>query len=329
MSSPGDQLLSVVSARKKLSWIAFRDAFDVIHMGALAAGAGLDQPVDLLRLRTLRGFSELGHAESLPISSPTAVAVAPSALVKLPVLGLPMAILAGARPMDAPTTLRKACSAFGADASPLIEAQHATSAYSPAFIAVQAIDDHTLGAVAQVLGIPYVGSPPAWNLLHASASVGQYEASLEWNTDRDPDWPKKDFDPGSLTFRTSNDAGEAHLSVFTNPATRRILHRIRYGGRAAIVDRDWGRWLLLRGLGVDIVRYDATHQRIGVPSTVPLPYIIARSLALFSGRTPDFVGRPGDRAAGLDVYSNIPMEAAEYLAAQLGQKLIVAALSPA
>jgi hypothetical protein len=329
MPTPGDQLLTVISARKKLGWNAFRDAFDVIHLGALSAGAGVDQPVDLLRLKTFRCFSELGHAEPLSISSTSAIAVAPTALARLPLRGLPSAIFAGARPMDTVAKLRRACSSFGSNASTIVDAQPSKQAYSPAFIGIQATDDATLEAVAQDLGIPYVSSPPAWNLLHTSASVSQYEASLEWNSDREPDWLKKVFDPGSLAFRSRGVPAEVQLSAFTHPVTRRTVHRIRYGDRAAIVDRDWGRWLLLSQLGVYILRYDPALQRIGVPTTVPLPYLLARSLTLFTGRIPDFVRPAGDASAGMDVYCNIPLEAAEYLSAQLGQQLIADPMSAA
>jgi len=231
--------------------------------------------------------------------------------------------------MDTATRLRRACSPFGGNALAIVDTQHSNHAYAPAFIGIQAIDDETLEAVAQGLGIPYVSWPPAWNLLHASASISQYEDSLEWNSDRDPDWLKKVFDPDCLAFRSRDAPAEFQLSAFTHPVTRRTVHRIRYRNRAAIVDRDWGRWLLLYKLGIHVLHYDPALQRIGVPTTVPLPYLLARSLSLFTGRTADFVHPAGDPSAGTDVYCNIPVEAAEYLSAQLGQQLITDPNPPA
>lgn len=329
MSTPGDQLLTIISARRKLTWNSFRDAFDVIHMTALNTGVGLDRPVDLLRLRSLRRFSELGHVELFPIDSPSAVAVAPSALIRIPVRGLPTAVFAGARPMDTPARLQRACAVFGSNAATVIDAQYSSQAYAPEFIAIQANDGETLARVAHNLQIPYVSPPPAWTLLHASVSVAQYETSLEWNSDRDLDWLRKDFDSRGLSFRSRNEGAEVYLSTFTHPITRRTIHRIRCGDSAALVDRDWGRWLLLSKLGVGVIRYDPALQRVGIPSTVPLPYLLARALTLFTGRAPSFVQPTGDGSAGIDVYSNIPLEAAEYLSQQLGQQLIAESLQPA
>lgn len=322
MSSTGDQLLLLVSARRRLTWDAFRKSFDLLHTRALNTGTGVKDPVPYVRHKSLRLLSELAHCELPPYGSSAAVCIAPTALARLPLAGLPAATLCGSRGSGTAAALRSACSALGNDARVITVSQRASGGYPPSAIRVEVTDERVLEAVAAASGIRYAAHPPAWALLHYSGSLADYEAQLLWTTDPDPVWPRKDFDAASLTFRSERHDGPPRLSAFRDPLTGRQIHRLWRAGVAATVDRTWGRWLYLQEFGMQALRFHAQLQTVAVPATAPLPGLLGRALALFSGLAAQEAPDPGRPEALADHYTDVPYEAAEMLAAKLGQRLV-------
>ena len=319
MSRAGDELLAVISARQRLTWRTFRDTFDVLHSHALRTHDGVAEPTGYVRQRSLRLLAELGHAELLPFGGAAAVCAAPTVLGVLPLAGLPVATLCGSRSTAGAAALREACSPFGDDARVITTRQPYCGGYAASAIQIEATDPAVLAAIAEAIGIRFAATPPAWALLHASAGVAEYELQLQWNTDPDPQWPRKDFNPGSLTFGFKERAAPERFSSFQDPVTHRQLHRIWRGPRVATADRDWGRWLHLRDIGAPVLRFDKDGQTLVVPATVPLPTLLGRSLALFSGLAPARKPDPQDPALLIDAYGGVVAEAAELLAEKLGQ----------
>jgi hypothetical protein len=317
MTQPGDQLLAVISARRHVSSRAFRDAFNVVHSRALAVHSGLQEPVELIRLRTLRLLSELGHAEMLPYEFRHVVAATPTVLARLPQPGLPRAVLAGSRGIKALELLREACTPFKAGARVLTQMQPYCGGYPPTTVAVEATDEITLQEVAERAGIRFAKHPPAWRLLTTAASVSDYDDSLTWTRIPDPGWPRKDFDISTLTFRSECDQPPIRLSMFSNVVTHRQIHRLWRDGKVADVDRDWGRWLYLRDCGRQVATFDSDAQTVAVPATVPLPRLLARALALFIGMAPFRQSDPRNPSLKVDTYSGLPEEAAGLLAGKL------------
>lgn len=322
MSRPGDELLAVISARQRLPWRTFRNAFDVLHSRALASGSAVDEPVGTIRMRSLRLFSELAHAELPPFEMSTTIAAAPTVLACLPRTGLPRALLCGSRDIITAAAIREACSSFGQDATVLTLNQPYSGGYAPAMIAVETTDWEVVQRVAERSRVQFVECPPAWTILRASATLDEYESSLAWTTDPDPLWLRKDFNDLSLSFNLEQDEHSLHLSSFMDPVAHRQIHRIWHDGVVATVDRDWGRWLFLNMRSLFIVDFDSEAQIVCIPSTVPLPRLLARSLTLFSGFAPHRRMHPDNPRLQIDVYRGIPREAAELLALKLGQKLI-------
>lgn len=323
MLGPGDELLAVISARWRMPWYAYRDAFDALHSRALLSTSALDEPVGSIRRRSLRLLSELAHAEALPHGASTAVAASPTVLARVPQAGLPRAVLAGSRDLGAAELLRQTCKPFRYDATVVVEVQPHSGGYAPTAIAVDATEEAILQRVADCAGIRFARQPPAWRILGVSASVAEYEALLSWTSDPDPDWPRKDFNTSMLAFRFDHHEAPTRLSLFTDPVTHRQVDRIWRDGRVANNrDRDWGRWLYLRYFGRDVVLFDCNGQAVGVPVTVPLPRLLARALTLFSGIAPRRQPHPRDPSLEVDVYAGVPKEAAELVADKVGQHLL-------
>lgn len=322
MSSTGDQLLLLMSARRRLTWAAFRQSFDLLHARALSAGTGVGGSVPYVRQKSLRLLSELAHCDLPPYRSRVPICIAPTVLSRLPLAGLPAATLCGSRGSDTAATLRRACSQFGNEARVMTVGQRAAGGYTPTALRVEVTNERLLEEVAATAGIQLAAHPPAWALLDYSASLADYEAQLFWTPDPDPSWPKKDFDAASLTFRSDRADGPVRLSAFQDPLTRRQIHRLWRGDIAATVDRIWGRWLYLHAMGVQALSYDPQKQAVGVPATVSLPGLLGRALALFSGLAPDQVSHPGVQQMTFDNYAGVSHEAAEVLAAKLAQPLV-------
>lgn len=319
VSKPGDELLAVISARRTLTWKAFKDCFDVLHTRAIKSNDGIDDPLNFLRLRSLRLLSDLGHAEPLPFGDSSAIAAAPSVLARLPAPGLARAILCGSRDFRTAVTLRMACAPFGMDARVIGLNHPYTGGYAPSAVAVDAIDDEVLSSVCSKAGVEFIRHPPAWTFLDQSASIADYEHSLTWTSDSDPSWPRRDFSIHDLHYEFAQPDHRPRLSSFKDPITHREIIRFWRGDQVATVDRDWGRWLLLRESAVAVIHFDPVAQMVGIPSTVPLPRLLSRGLALFSGRAPFRKGNPQDSPHAIDWYGSVPAEAATYLAEKLGQ----------
>jgi hypothetical protein len=188
-------------------------------------------------------------------------------------------------------------------------------------VAIETIDDRILDLVGQKARIRVAKDPPGWHILRASKSVAEYETLLQWTTSDDPRWRRRDFNPATLRFGFETVVGESRLSEFQDPITHRRIHKLWRGGRGVIVERDWGRWLLLRELLVRAVTYDANKQTLALPATVPLPPLLGRGLSLFSGFAAERVANPVKSDLNIDIYKNIPREAADFVASHLGQVL--------
>jgi hypothetical protein len=109
------------------------------------------------------------------------------------------------------------------------------------------------------------------------------------------------------------------------------LYQLWRGATYQNVDRDWGRYLVLKEIARNVLAYDARHFLLAVPSNAPLPRLLARACALCSGYAPRPAGS-GDKALILparcqyDIYSAVPPDIAAAVAAKAGQKLLTANL---
>lgn len=321
--SRGDELLAVISARKRLSWRFFRDAFDTLHADALRTGTAVDSSAASARVRTTRLLSELGHVEVLPHAGSATICAAPSILARLPQVGLPRACLCGARSLHTTAELRNVAARFGKRLRVLVRKQPFSGGYAPDAIELEATDVASLEEAATLAGVEFALAPPAWQLLGYSGSLAEYDAALDWNAEADPAWPRKDFDANTMTFRFGSVLTESRLSVFQDPVTRRQIHRLWRSRRAATVDRDWGRWLHLRDLGRSVIRFSEARQELSVPVTVPLPALLGRSMALCTGLAPTRRGTGNAPRVPVDVYQGVGAAAAALLATKLGNACLV------
>jgi len=259
--------------------------------------------------------------------------VAPATLVRLPILGLPQAILCGARGPQTVRQLEEEAAiderVFKIHATP----QDTESRFTPRRILVEGQSARDLLLLAQRVGITYVDPPPAKGMLEFAASLDGYLSRCNWMVRPELSWVRRDFDLERRQFRQpSNSVSPMRLSSYDDPIRQVRVYFLWRGDMAVQVDLDWGRYAALQAAKAQVLLYDAGSYSLVVPGGVPLPRILARAITLCSGSVPRRVNEGGLRTqacirGSYDVYAQIPPSIAALLAAKLGQHVVHASLS--
>jgi hypothetical protein len=194
---------------------------------------------------------------------------------------------------------------------------------------IEASDLNLLKEFAQAAGVfSRLGTPAAWSLITFCAGFSDIEGSLSYDGFRDLNWPRHVFDPDTLTFiRSTTRLPTEGLIAYKNPLDGQLRHIFRDGDSEAVIDRDWGRYLVLANNERQVIFYDERRQMLIVPSSVPLPRLLARGATLCSGLAP-LQGRLTGGTGGelrhgtpVDIYRAIPYSIARRLADKLSQGL--------
>jgi hypothetical protein len=306
-------LLFAISAQRELSWQAFATALDAIFVP--------DEQVasDVTHIRsTVAALGDsLGHWEVVPDGSSARIYVAPPALARLPQPGRPTAVLCGSRTPDTLPAASAACQGSRVEMRAIRQTH--MHPYAPSRVEFSADSVEEIGRAASALHVAFTPTPPAWSLALACGSMTEYLASLQWSSNPDLNWLRRDFDSAHLRFRrASGDSVRSGLSLtaYSHPSGWARQDRLWRGTENALADRNWGRYAVLSDRDIRILRFDHGAGNVAVPRQVPLPKIAARSLGLCTGRPPAI--EPGE-GLGSNVYSGVPVSIFEALAAKLGQ----------
>lgn len=312
--SSGDTVLYAVSSRRSVPWSSFKLAVD-------AAFSPSHQPATqtrYLRSDVAALGDSLGHWDIAPDGQDSIrICVAPPVLARLPWPGPPCAILCGSRSPDTVLDVAAANRSSGKTIARAVP-QQTLHPYAPSRIEVRSSAGGDLGALAAQLGITYAEEPPAWALASACSTLTGYLASLEWDADDQLDWPRRDFDPGRLAYGPPQQNNTPlRLSMYEHPRGWTGFDRLRRDGKVARIDRAWARYAVLASAGIRVLRYNHRAGTVTVPRRVPLPRLVARSLALCSGQPPAVTPE-----GGLDhlVYSAVPQSVFDVIATKLGQR---------
>lgn len=310
----GDALLFAVTARRRLSWRSFTDILDSIFVPDDSVASDVKQA----RSGVAALSASLGHWDVVSDGRTAGICIAPPALARLPVPGLPRAVLCGARSPDTLADLCQAARAVGVTVQ--ASTQHQANRYAPTRIEVVGGSADALERFAVSVGVRYQGRPAAESLAIASGSVACYIESLEWCTEPDIDWIRRDFDPDELRLVTTapgaSRSGRLNLSAYQNPAGWARQDRLWRGESWAIAHRDWSRFAVLADRGRIVLAYSRTQGTLASPRQLPIPAIPARALALCSGKPPRYVPGPG---LGTHVYGEVPASIAAVILEKLAQ----------
>jgi hypothetical protein len=322
MSDASDQLLYVLSARREMAWAAYKQIFDQLYV----AKTGSIDDSRFQRGETLRALSNLAHCEFEFARDASRVYVLPPAVLRLPQAGLPHAILAGARSPETIAEVKRVCAEHSCVTE--ITEQPAGACFTPLRVMIRSETIAALEKVARSLGIGFEPTPSAWSLANASGSLKELSDSLEWRSEDELNWPRRQFDPKNLQFYTFVEASaDLRLIRYTDPKRSVNRHLLRENGRAAEIDCDWGRYVVLSHLGINVLVYDERQFILGVPASMPLPVLLARALGLCSGkiarRLPSAsVTWPTLETRAINLFTSVPPPIADLVASRVGQTLI-------
>jgi hypothetical protein len=293
----------------------------------VASASGVHQvPGFDLRPQVIRLLDALGHCEF--DYEGRHVWACPPSLAILPGPGLSQGVLTGARTPALESLIKAEIKKRSAEASIRRTPQSFGSVPLPSVITLSAISSELLDQIARAAGLQCTSSQPAaWRLAAFSASLAEVRESLTFTSREDLNWSKRTFNADELSFRRGQNPAVYRLVEYKNPADQQRQHWLWDGAKAAEVDRDWGRFMVLRNEAKRVLLYDAKRHRAAVPSTTALPPILARALTLCSGRAPrpyslgaNSIGLPAGRQ--FHVYSGVPQHIIDHAAQKLGQTLI-------
>lgn len=312
MHSAGDVLLFAVAARRELTWSSFSGALEAVFVPDESVGT------DVTHVRSAVGAlgDSLAHWDVVPRDGTARICIAPPALAALPRPGLPAAVLCGSRSPDTLPALAAACDREGV----LLRStrQDRVHRYAPSLIEITAESHGAISGVATRLHIPYEPEPTAWTLAAVCGSLDGYLGSLDWTVGPDLNWNRRDFDPIGQRFTLRQEDPEVglRLTAYRHPDGWAREDRLWRGNEFAVVDRNWARFAVLAERSVSVCRYDHRAGTLSVPRQLPLPKVVARSLALCSGRSP--ASEPGN-GIGRVTYAEVPSSIADALTRKLGQ----------
>lgn len=304
---PGDLLLFAVTAWRHAPRDQLRHACDWLSTAPIGSEPPADGQVPALarhtRAAAVRALAALGHCDP---ASEGGLSIRPPHLAELPAAGAPQALVCGAR---TPTTGQDAAAA-AARAGARLQVSEQPLPLAPARLLLTAPSRTSLRSAAAALGMEYHPTPAAWAALASDQQTLQTaQEQLVWRTGAELNWPRRDFDTASCTFRDPADAdtGNWRLSSYLDPVTHQPRHALWRGDRTASTDRDWGRYLSLYHRRRTVLEYFPQSRVAWLPTTAPLPLPLARALTLCTGLLPRSVVHSGiGQVRARDVHHGVP-----------------------
>lgn len=323
-----ERLLYSISARGKLSFVNFNAVFNTV-LSQVHKRSWEDIDFNNLKYQTLRFLDAMGHCD-VDFGNRYIYACPPS-LILIPSFGIPKAILTGARDYELVDRLK----GFVSENKDSVEFHSIIQNRQrypllPSAIYLEAISKDLLEEVALKAGIKSkIDEPAAWDLINFSSDISGISDKTYFELMDEPSWPKRIFSLSNLSFNkyvTTTDA--IRLVEYTNPKNQQRLHCLWQDDKAADVDRDWGRFIILQKKKINVLLYDSKRFLFATPSSVPLPRLISRALILCTGLAPSeavLQGKPVEMLpeyCHLNIYDAVVPSIAEMVSNKLGQKLI-------
>ncbi len=325
-----EQLIYALSSLRQVTLERYNELFKMLYLPE--CGSIKDETEINHRVQVSRVLDSLGYLEF--DFEARKVFMCPPALVMLPSQGLPRALLTGAR---TPALLKKFKKAIDKNKKMVRMHRYCQGRKwlsLPDVFWVEAANIDSLRDVADKSEILLSPETPAgWEMANLSVSINDIGSELAFTARADINWKKRVFSVEGLRFSyPKDDTGGYRLVEYTHPFTRQKMHWIWNQAEASGISRDWGRYLILKKSGKNIILYDEGRESLGIPLTVPLPRILARAVALCSGKAPSIheVNCRKLRIADgtlFNLYEEVPEAMAKVIAQKTGQKIILSTIN--
>jgi len=141
------------------------------------------------------------------------------------------------------------------------------------------------------------------------------------------------------------DVSNIRLSQYQHPSRKTQIYYLWQEEKSTQIDRDWGRYAVLKANKINVIIYDKHLFIMAVPIGAKLPRLVERSLTLCSGYVPKFVEKlplqkltfnsSPSKAKGVfnrlnitdfNLFRDVPPQIAEMTAAKLDQTLLLQSL---
>lgn len=318
-----NELIYAISSLGEVKLEEFYILLDSVSIGGIPDedSYGLDFRQHIIRLLDSLGYCEFDFKRRK-------VFMCPPGLARLPSTGLPKAVLVGARIPGLISRLKKEVKSEYDNAIFLNIPQKQFAIDIPPLICIEADSIDTLKNIAEKCGIIHdLEAPASWKLASMSADIGAIKHGLNFISRSWSAQPLKVFDATKLRFTSFSERSDRCLTDFLNPVDKQHVHWLWDNSTAAEIDRDWGRYVTLNATGRNVLLYDKASLQMAVPTWVPLPTLLARSLAMCTGLPPDNA-RTGENGAAdippnhpLQVYSGVSEPLAYLVSSKVGQNL--------
>jgi hypothetical protein len=277
-----EKLMHLISVQGQLGIARFHDYFEQLYTESFGLS---EEDRYFARFQTIRFLESLGHCE-YDYANRRIYACKPVITLQSK-WGLPQAILSGARSPALISSLRE----FAAKNRDKLVLKDISQPYYPVLpnaIILKAVSLEVLKQAASNLGIDFeLEHETSSLLLDFSLNVQQIYEELKFDETTELNWRKLVFSTESLSFSTAaTSKNEPILAEYTNRITRQKLHLLWVNGKAARVERDWGRFVTLFLKNKNILLYNKKRFQLLVPKNIPLPALVARAVTLKSGIVP-------------------------------------------
>jgi len=161
-------------------------------------------------------------------------------------------------------------------------------------------------------------------LVEFSGNIDEYSNTLTpYSQFDDAGWPAKKFDTSRLAFIpvTDNSFDKAYTLVEYKLTEYNQRYILWVNGVPHNVNKNWGRYMILRHDGKNVIYIDKARNLLAIPVSTPLPMLLSEAMTLLSGMAP--------QQALLDIegvkrwyiiYENIPHLLAYNYFLKIGQK---------
>jgi len=313
-----DKLLLWMSARSSGSWPQFRAAVEELHV-ADSDGGETEMAEDavgqdgLPLYQALRlNLQRVGHAEFFAGAEESGWRVTPPSLAAVEQPEGWLGVAVGARSVRLLERLRAAAGARLETA--------ALAAHWPTVFSVRGRSLSELADAGTLAGFHVQPDAPR-ALLGCVPAVDDPIIRRPAEIPIGADWRIERFDALASGWRASTraevDSGRRGLYRFSLAYRRHVLFCV--GGSVFEVPPSVGKFLAARRRRLKVMRYDALHRTLRLPSIFRPPLLVERALVLCSGRPPAYEARP--QASGLLTYQDIPADVAGLAASLLRQEL--------
>ena len=313
-----EHLVYAISALGEMSIVKFYDILKRLSPPSDEKDYGYNDRSQTIRYLEALGYCEFDYDERR-------VFMCPPALVLLPSFGLPRALLTGARTPGLVEKV-KASVKKRKDAAIFNRVKQKNSELNlPDAATIEVSDFDVLKEIAQENGINLSSErPAALDLATYSTSIDDVETGLRFESRTEINWERKVFNVQRLAFSRHEDGSDYRLSEYINPYNQQRKHWIWNGAMTADVGRDWGRYIVLKHAGKQILIYDEESQELQVPLRVPLPCLLARAATLCSGMAPviredSVFCKSVPSGFSMQIYSDVPAEIASNIFSKTGQ----------